>query len=579
MPLQSQASNLRPGAQALRRLLVVASLVAAGCGSHASTATDAGDGPAVPTPEAAVEAAADLASDVQPADAPADGAIGDAGVDAAVDAPTDAPREAAATVDAPPDVPADAPADAAADAPADVGPDAPPDAALTDAAPDGASPDGPTTPWPRIVPGAIISIAFAPSGSLVIAGSIAPAVDLGCPPASPAGSTSMLVAAFAPADATCLWASRFGAAAGTFGSMAITPAGEVALGGVFGSSPFDLGGGPLPQVLPNWQTPFVGLFAVGPTGLSHEWSTTFSMETVGQGIVGMTATPTLTVAGTSAQEFLVGGASVTRCCTTTDSMFVVPLTASGGIEWARGARPTSGTDIEPVFGYDVAASPNWVFVTGEIDTSADFDSVTIAPAKSITDAFLAAYDAGTGTIGWARHWGGVTVGVPSRGFRLLAEPGNTVIVTGEAADGADFGFGPIHSGSQENGFVARVDTQGKVLGVASVPVDAGGVTEIARRADGSFVVVGAFRRPFTFGGTTLTSDAQGDLFMADLSADLGTWSNAEVIGSPGEASVAPIALASDGSLAISIPFAGSVDFRGVHYTAPGGNHLLTILPP
>jgi hypothetical protein len=110
-------------------------------------------------------------------------------------------------------------------------------------------------------------------------------------------------------------------------------------------------------------------------------------------------------------------------------------------------------------------------------------------------------------------------------------------------------------------------------------VDYGSVSEIVRRADGSFTVIGSFRRPFTIGGTTLTSDAQGDLFMARLSADLGTWSNAEAIGSPGEASVAPIALAGDGSLALSIPFAGSVDFRGVTYTAGGGNHLLTILPP
>jgi hypothetical protein len=75
----------------------------------------------------------------------------------------------------------------------------------------------------------------------------------------------------------------------------------------------------------------------------------------------------------------------------------------------------------------------------------------------------------------------------------------------------------------------------------------------------------------------LTSDLQGDLFMARLSADLGTWSEAEAIGSPGEASEAPIAIASDGSLAISIPFLDSVDFRGVHYTAGGGNHLFTVL--
>ncbi len=66
--------------------------------------------------------------------------------------------------------------------------------------------------------------------------------------------------------------------------------------------------------------------------------------------------------------------------------------------------------------------------------------------------------------------------------------------------------------------------------------------------------------------------------MARLSHDLGTWSHAEVIGSPGEAFRAPIAVASDGTLAISIPFSNSVDFRGVHYTAAGGNHLLTMLP-
>jgi hypothetical protein len=565
----------------LPRLLVVGLLVAAGCGSKAPSAPATDANVYLDVPRASADASAD--------DAPPDLRAGDADAtpdvpapDAAADAPADSPREVAsdAPVDAPADAPLDAPVDLPRDAPADVladaPPDAPPDAPRPDAA--DAAPDGPATLWPRIIPGAIISLAFSPSsGALVIAGAIAPAADLGCPPPSPTGSTSMLVAAFAPADGTCLWASRFGAANGTFGSMAITPSGEVALGGVFGSSPFDLGGGALPQVLPSWQTPFVALFAAGPAGLTHEWSTTFTMETVGQGVVGLTATPTLTVAGASAQEFLVNGASVTRCCTTAESMFVAPLTATGTIKWARGGRPTSGTDIHLVAGYDVAVSPNFVFVTGEIDTSADFDSITIAPVKS-TDAFLAAYDAGTGTIAWARHWGGPNQGLPSRGLRLLAESGNTVIVTGEAADGTDFGFGPINSGSQENAFVARVDTQGKVLAVASVPVDSGSIADIARRADGSFVVVGSFRRPFTIGGTMLTSDLQGDLFMARLSADLGTWSEAEAIGSPGEASEAPIAIASDGSLAISIPFLDSVDFRGVHYTAGGGNHLFTALP-
>jgi hypothetical protein len=67
--------------------------------------------------------------------------------------------------------------------------------------------------------------------------------------------------------------------------------------------------------------------------------------------------------------------------------------------------------------------------------------------------------------------------------------------------------------------------------------------------------------------------------MARLSADLGTWSEAEAIGAPNEAYTAPIAVAADGTLAIGVPFEGRWTSGRRTYVAVGGNVIVTVLGP
>ena len=82
----------------------------------------------------------------------------------------------------------------------------------------------------------------------------------------------------------------------------------------------------------------------------------------------------------------------------------------------------------------------------------------------------------------------------------------------------------------------RVDAAGDQLALMTVHVESGEVFDVARRSDGSVVLLGSYRGTRQFGAATLQSEPWADAFLAVISPDLSTFQRVESFTTPHEAS-------------------------------------------
>ena len=384
---------------------------------------------------------------------------------------------------------------------------------------------------------------------------------------------SLLVASFREEDGTCRWSPQFSKGGGGMPlDLELGLDGRLYLGGDFSGASLNLGGGPLSKLVANWHAPFVGVFELGESGLTHVWSTAFD----GRGQVDALQVGTgLNVAGTFYTSVKIDGQYAAPCCSAAYGAFATRLNAPDDAAWVAGARAVSPTALDDVLVQDVAESGGTVFVTGRVDGPATFGATPVTPI-GWGDIFLAGYDAANGALKFVKHWGAASsYGI---GRRLLAEPGGTVVLGAVANEGTDFGDGAL-VGSQNHLLLARFDAAGNVVKTTSVHVDYGNVFDVARRSNGDLVVFGMFRRTLTLGGATLVPESHGDPFVAELSTDFSTWSHAEAFQTPTEDfNPGRLTLTSDGSIALALNFQQWVDARGTRFASgTGWSTLLGVL--
>lgn len=156
-----------------------------------------------------------------------------------------------------------------------------------------------------------------------------------------------------------------------------------------------------------------------------------------------------------------------------------------------------------------------------------------------------------------------------------------MLFAGVASEGTDLGHGPLTSteGFGDHLFVMRVNAEGELQALKTVHVWSGDVFELARRSDGSVVVLGSYRGTRQFGDVTLQSEPWGDAFLAVLSPDLKTFQHVETFTTPHEDfSFGKVSVLSDGSIALALDFQTWVDVRGTRYAGVSGwDTLVTVL--
>jgi hypothetical protein len=384
---------------------------------------------------------------------------------------------------------------------------------------------------------------------------------------------ALLVASFSESDGHCQWSPQFSPGGGGKPlALQVGSNGRLYLGGDFSGATLDLGGGPLQKLRANWHAPFVAEFDFDTTGLTHRWSTAFT----GRGEVnGLDFGSGLNVAGTFYLNVMIDGVYANTCCTASYGLFATRLVGPDDASWVVGAQAVSQTSLDQLLVQDVAESGGTVFVTGRAEGPVTFGSTPVTPI-GWGDVFLAGYDPANGALKWVKHWG--VSSARGIGTRLVREPGGTVVLGAVVTEGTDFGTGAL-VGSGHHLVFARFDADGNASNVTSLHVNYGNVFDIARRPNGNLVVFGMFRRTLTLGGRTLVNEVHGDQFVAELSADFSTWSNAEAFGTPTEDfNPGRLTLTSDGSIALALNFLEWVEARGQRFTATTSwNTLLGVL--
>lgn len=439
-----------------------------------------------------------------------------------------------------------------------------------------------SVPWARVFDAGVNALAINGRDELVLAGTVSADVDLGCGalanPHPKFAQTDALVASLRSNDGSCRWSYRF---SGTepkedLAASLDLDGDTVHLGGSFRSAKIDFGGGPLALYVASAGSPapFIARFRDTGTGLVHERSRMFE----GRGSVGaLTHGASLYLAGTFYAYMSIDGQSATTCCQSFDAMYAASLDSAQGRNWITGARVVASDTIDNVTGMDVAAAGGRVFVAGYADDVTTFAGTTITP-QGYRDAYLAAYEL-DGKLDWVHHYGAPSTS--SLGLSLLAEPGGTVLFAGVASEGTDLGRGPLTSteGFGDHLFVMRVNAEGELQALKTVHVWSGEIFELARRSDGSVVVLGSYRGTRQFGNITLQSEPWGDAFLAVLSPDLETFQHAETFTTPHEDfSFGNVSVLSDDSIALALDFQTWIDVRGTRYTGVSGwDTLVTVL--
>jgi hypothetical protein len=436
---------------------------------------------------------------------------------------------------------------------------------------------GPAPAWARVLEVTVNAMQANADDELVLAGSITPSLDLGCGtldnPHPNFVQADVLVASLRSSDGSCRWSYRFAgsdAQADTAASLDLD-GDTVHIGGSFRSATIDFGGGPIALFSGSAgsPSPFVARFHDSGTALVHDRSRMFE----GRGSVSaLESASSLFLTGTFYSYISIDGQAPTTCCQMFDAMYVASLDSMQARNWVTGARVVPSNVIDSVTGMDVAVAGGRVFVSGYFDDSpTSFSGTTVSPT-GYTDAYVAAYTP-EGALDWVNHYGATAT--RSLGWSLLPEPSGTVLYIGVASGGTDLGQGAL-TGFGDHLFVMRLNAAGALQALKTAHLEYGRVFDVARRSDGSVVVLGSYRGTRQFGGFSLSSEAAGDAFLAVLSPDLTTFEHAESFSAPGEDfSFGNVTVLSDDTIALALDFRQWVDIRGQRYL--GGNNFSTLV--
>jgi hypothetical protein len=232
---------------------------------------------------------------------------------------------------------------------------------------------------------------------------------------------------------------------------------------------------------------------------------------------------------------------------------VLALAADGATDWAV-RFGTEAPDLATAVAVDASGD---VYVTGGFTTGIDFGSGKSVASAGKLDAFVARLDP-TGSPVWVVKFGGSADDVGL----AIAVGGGTVTVGGSFVGSATFLGTTLTAAGVNDGFLARLDTDGKLLSARAIGASANGTFKgLARRPTGEVVAVGAARGYFTLAGTDYASNSS-EAFVLQLDAKgADQWVRAYDTRANDDANA--VALRSDGHVFVAGTLGfGSVDLGG-----------------
>ncbi len=399
-----------------------------------------------------------------------------------------------------------------------------------------------------------LSVAIDPAGNVVVVGEFQGTVDFGGGKLTSAGNCDIFVAKF-NSSGSHLWSQRFGDAAGNQRDpqIAIDATGNVVVAGWFDNT-VDFGGGILTSA--GGHDIFVAKFA--PDG-SYFWSKDFG-DGYDQWATGVAidAAGNVVVPGGFQGTVNFGGGELTSAGDF--DIFVVKFTSDGSYLWSKSfgdtlyQRPTN-------IAIDAARN---VVLTGYFDGTVDFGGDSLE-SKGYSDIFMAKF-ASDGSHLWSNSFGDKHLQFPEG---VAMDHSGNIVLTGGFTGTVDFGGGTLTSAGDFDIFVVKFTSGGfhlwgKRFGGVYHQFGAG----IATDAAGNVVVGGYIDGTVDFGGGALTSAGDYDIFVARFTSG-GTHLWSKNFGDADVQILTGVAVDATGKVLATGWFRSTVNFGGGTLTSAG----------
>lgn len=186
-------------------------------------------------------------------------------------------------------------------------------------------------------------------------------------------------------------------------------------------------------------------------------------------------------------------------------IYIAKYNSAGVVQWARRVGGSLGESSGDIY---VDNASGYVYLTGSFKGTAAFTSYHGIVSASLTsagsdDVFVSRYNAGTGTLSWARKGGGPNA---DRAYGITVDNSGNCYITGLFYGAASFGSGynVVSSGASDaDMFIAKYNSAGTIVGVKD-PVGDGYDfgSAIATDALGNIYVTGGFSTYGIFFGTS-----------------------------------------------------------------------------
>ena len=363
-----------------------------------------------------------------------------------------------------------------------------------------------------------------------------------------------------------LWSQAIGGTSDDRGlTVAIDNGGDLVITGSFKGT-VDFGGGPLTSTHFSWLDPdrYIDIFMAKYSSTSgyHLWSKNFGTvsDDTGYGIV-IDYNDNVTITGTSEGTMDMGGGDLQG--RGTNDTFLAQF--SGINATHRWSRIDGGSGLD--YGRAVAVDQSGnVIVTGSFTNQANFGGADISSVSTSSDIFLAKYSS-SGNHLWSKRLGGTNADI---GQTIVTDSSGNIFVAGYFVGTGNFGGSNLNSAGGYDIFIAKFSSSGQHLWSKRF----GGTgsdypRSIAVMSNGDIVITGYFANTVNFGGGSLSSAGNNDIFVARYTSN-GAHQWSKRFGSSGIDEGHGIALDSNDDIVVTGQFSNSINFGGGALSNAGG---------